>query len=196
MGKNISYGLIMLAVQFLAACAWSGAQRYIGQTLVPEDRHVLAAPSGAHTVRTNSFVLTDHYRIAAAGDEIHLSGQIKYTFDEDTHRLGAVLNRLATESIYIQTLFADRTGKVIAVEAIRLYPYEPIFYPVSFERTLSLPPGSEFMTYRLTSYFRDSGNRMVSRQINATETEETGGVDHGGGIGLTRGPSGRQSIMN
>ena len=187
----------LLAVLVLTACAWGGAQRHIGQRLEPEDRHALGAPSGEHRIETNTFVFMEKYRLDRTAGRMYLGGRIQYTFDEDTHRVGAIINRFWIESVYVQALFADLTGKVIAVETFRLYPEVPIFYPVAFERDLSLPPGSEFVTFRLTTYLRDGGNRMVSRQINATQTEETGGVDHGGGgIDLLRGPIRGQSDLS
>ncbi len=181
MKSTKGYRWILIAGLLISACAWGGAGRYVGQALEPEDRHPIDAASGSHVITTNTFTLQESYRLDRAANQITLTGRIQYTFDEDTHRVGAIVNRLWTESIYIQALFADAAGEVIAVESIRRYPETPLFYPVSFEQTLPLPPGSAFLTFRLTSYLRDGGTRMISRQVSATETEETGGVDHGGG---------------
>jgi hypothetical protein len=178
--------LSLVIFLFLGACAWGGAQRYIGQPLEPEERRPLDT-AGEHVTRTNTFILHEEYRVDRAANQIQLAGRLNYEFP-DSHWLGAISNRLRVETIYVQVLFADQAGEVIAIESFRLYPREPIFAPVSFEQTLRLPPESAFSALRLTSYFLDGKNQIVSRQISATKTEETGGVG-GGSFGFRRGPA-------
>jgi hypothetical protein len=170
-------GRILLVAAILCGCAWVGPQRYVGQDLEPLDRHPLESSAALREIRTNTFVLSYRRQIDSVRNEITLGGQIQYTLDEDTHRLGGIVNRMLLETIYVQTLFADVTGKVIAVDAFRLYPREIKFYPVKFENRLPLPSGAAMLTFRLTTYFIDGATRMVSRQISPTQTEEIGGID-------------------
>jgi hypothetical protein len=186
--KKNHFHFVLIAFLFLGACAWGGSQGHIGQNLEPEDRRALDTATGEHVTRTNTFIMHETYRIDQAASQVHLSGKLNYTFDTSVHWLGATTNRMWIDTIYVQALFADRSGEVIAIEPFRIYPREPIFSPVSFEQTLPLPPESAFMTLRLTTYFLDGATQMISRQISATQTEETGGID-GGSFSFRRDPA-------
>ena len=149
----------------LSACAGGGA-RFMGKSLEPQDITDLTADRGEHTYATKAFSLQYNYFIEPGNGRMTLDGRIASLLDPTKHPLGAVLNRLTYEDIYIWVLFTNETGMVIDSQEIHLSPSYQISIPVVFKRTLPFNPAYRGMSMHMKVFMRDGQLMLDSHALD------------------------------
>ena len=163
--KSCLFVLFPFFVFALSACAVGGA-KFMGTTLDPRDISIIKADKGEHTYNTKFFSIQYNYIVDADNKRLILDGVITCLLDPTTHPLGAVLNRLTYNEIYIWVLFTNETGRVIDVQKIRLSPSTQIFIPVNFTRALSFLPACHGISMRMSVFMRDGLNMIDTHALD------------------------------